>query len=59
MKLSYLMTLCELASETILWEMCNKKQKTTDSLSGFNMYVYEYRIFNNNKKSFEHNFILQ
>ena len=39
--------------------MCNKKQKTTDSLSGFNMYVYEYRIFNNNKKSFEHNFILQ
>ena len=42
----------ELTIKTILWEMCNKKQKTIDSLSGFNMHVYEYRNFNNNKKNY-------
>ena len=31
LKLSYLMTLCELTSKPVLLEMCSKKRKTIDS----------------------------
>ena len=50
------MTLCpgqllKLTYKTILWDMCNKKQKTIDrffkpSYSDFNIHAYEYRNFN-------------